>query len=365
MVGRLDEGGDVLPVSAQLEQQLADVGTLLHEHEKHCFRRQDRHDGVPLFVFEHRRQQLAAFGGTSQLFGGVDDRRDVRGDVLRVEIGEGLTIDQQAIAAEYDGGLYAFTLANGADEVANSGHRRSGNGRAKLEIEHAEVKLRQSLELSRPDRYSTPRPLARFSGDSRRMIRRRIIVFLAALAASLVACQNLAAPKAYTDTVADTLRASAFTGTPTGSRSALGLYSNRTFPSSPDVFAPDGSLDFDLIFDIDASGKPVVIPVSKIAICTRTCQVGLQIVTDSSFDQLTKARSKGYTYDTQFTLDVGKPVYIVAKSTACATDLYSNDMYAKLVVDSVHTVDRSVFFRVVTDPNCGFRSLVPGVTPKN
>jgi len=365
MVGRLDESGDVLPVSAQLEEQLAHVGILLNEHEKHCFGGQDRHDRVPFLVLEDRRQQLAAFGGTGQLFGGVDDRRDVRGDVLRVEIGEGLTIDQQAIAAEYDGGLDAFTLANGADEVANSGHRRSGNGRAKLEIKHAEVKLRQSLELSRPDRYSTPRPPARFSGDSRRMIHRRTIVFLAALAAPVVACQDLASPKAYTDTIADTLRASAFSGTPTGSRSALGLYSGRTFPASPDVFAPDGNLDFDLVFDIDAAGKPVLIPVSKIAICTRTCQVGLQTVTDSTFDQLTKARSKGYTYDTQFTLAIGMPVYIVAKSTACASDLYSNDMYAKLIVDSVHTNDRSLFFRVVTDPNCGFRSLVPGVTPKN
>jgi hypothetical protein len=197
------------------------------------------------------------------------------------------------------------------------------------------------------------------------MIRRRLIVLLAALATPLVACQDLASPTAYTDTVADTLRASAFTGTPTGARSALGLYSNRVLPASPYVFAPDGSLDFDLVFDIDASGKAVLIPVSKIAICTRTCQVGLQIVTDSTFDQLTRARPKGYTYDTQLALEVGRPVYIVAKATGCASDLYSNDMYAKLVVDSVHTADRSVFFRIVTDPNCGFRSLVPGVTPKN
>ena len=131
------------------------------------------------------------------------------------------------------------------------------------------------------------------------------------------------------------------------------------------MFAPDGNLDFDLVFDIDDTGKPVLIPVSKIAICTRTCQVGLQVVTDSSFDQLTKARSKGYTYDTLVTVGFGTPVYIVAKAGACATDLYSNDMYAKLVVDSVRTADRSVFFRIVTDPNCGFRSLVPGVTPKN
>jgi hypothetical protein len=133
------------------------------------------------------------------------------------------------------------------------------------------------------------------------------------------------------------------------------------------VFAPDGNLDFDLVFDIDNTGKVVLIPVSKIAICplTRRCQVGLQIVTDSSFDQLTKARSKGYAYDTLVTVGTGVPVYIVAKAGACASDLYSNDMYAKLVVDSVRTTDRSVFFRIVTDPNCGFRSLVPGVTPKN
>jgi hypothetical protein len=365
MIGTLDEGGDVLPVSAQLEEQLPDVGALLHEHQKHRFRGQDGYDRVPCLVFEHRRQQFAAPGGPRQFFGGVDDRWDVRGNVLSVEIGDGLTVDEQAIAAEYDGGLDPFTLANGADEVANGGHRRSGNGRAKLEIERAEVKLRQSLELSRPDRYSTPRPPARFSGDFRRMIRRRIIVFLAALAVPVVACQDLASPTAYTFTVADTLRANAFTGTPTGARSALGLYSNRILPAMPYVFAPDGALDFDLVFDIDAAGKPVLIPVSKIATCKRQCQVGLQTVTDSTFDQLTKARPKGYTYDTQLALDIGTPVYIVAKSTACASDLYSNDMYAKLVVDSVHTGDRSVFFRVVTDPNCGFRSLVPGVTPKN
>jgi hypothetical protein len=197
------------------------------------------------------------------------------------------------------------------------------------------------------------------------MNRRRIVVFVAAMTSLAVACQDVNGPQASTFVVADTLHASAFSGTPTGARSALGLYSARVFPFSPYVFAPDGSLDFDLVFDIDGAGKPVLIPVSKIALCTRTCQVGVQIVTDSTFDQLTRARSRGYTYDTLTTLTVGTPVYIVAKASLCANDIYSNDMYAKLVVDSVHTADRSVFFRIVTDPNCGFRSLVPGVTPKN
>ena len=39
------------------------------------------------------------------------------------------------------------------------------------------------------------------------------------------------------------------------------------------------------------------------------------------------------------------------------------DLYAKMVVDSVRMSDRSLFVRLVSDPNCGFRGLVPGIVP--
>ena len=39
--------------------------------------------------------------------------------------------------------------------------------------------------------------------------------------------------------------------------------------------------------------------------------------------------------------------------------------YTKLVVDSIDVARRAVFFRTVHDPNCGYRSLIPGVVPKN
>ena len=190
------------------------------------------------------------------------------------------------------------------------------------------------------------------------MQRRLAVLLFAAVALSAIACQDLSAPKAGTATIADTLRASALNGTPLGSRSSLNVLFHEVLP-------PDGSLDFDLAFDIDAGGKAVLIPVAKVAACSRVCQVGLQVVTDSTFDQITKARSKGYTYDTAITVDVGQPVLIVAKSTNCANNLYSNDLYAKIVVDSVRTGDRSIFLRIVTDPTCGFRSLVPGEIPKS
>jgi hypothetical protein len=39
--------------------------------------------------------------------------------------------------------------------------------------------------------------------------------------------------------------------------------------------------------------------------------------------------------------------------------------YTKLVVDSIDVARRAIFFRTVHDPNCGYRSLVPGVVPKS
>ena len=39
-------------------------------------------------------------------------------------------------------------------------------------------------------------------------------------------------------------------------------------------------------------------------------------------------------------------------------------MYAKIVVDSVNTTTRQIFFRATRNPNCGFRSFQPGV-PKD
>ena len=37
----------------------------------------------------------------------------------------GLTVDQQAVSSEHDGGLDSVALADRADEVANGGHARS------------------------------------------------------------------------------------------------------------------------------------------------------------------------------------------------------------------------------------------------
>ena len=40
-------------------------------------------------------------------------------------------------------------------------------------------------------------------------------------------------------------------------------------------------------------------------------------------------------------------------------------LYAKFVVDSINTTSRKLYTRVVVDPNCGYRMVVPDSVPTN
>ena len=72
--------------------------------------------------------QGAARGGGAEFIGELDDRRHVRGNVLGIEFGDGLAVDQEAVAAEDDRSLDAFALPDGRNEVANGWHGRSAKG---------------------------------------------------------------------------------------------------------------------------------------------------------------------------------------------------------------------------------------------
>lgn len=190
------------------------------------------------------------------------------------------------------------------------------------------------------------------------MNRRLLALLIPAFAA--LACEDPYAPKAYENVHSDTLELSALNGSPAGARAGLILASLAPVP----VGSSQGSLFFDLAFDIDDAGKVAVIPVVRVGECARgaSCQVGLQR-TGSTYDAAVEAPNRGYTYDEVFTVDPGETLYVVAKSTVCLSGYTSADLYGKLVVDSVRLADRKIFIRATVDPNCGFRQLVPGVVP--
>ncbi len=179
------------------------------------------------------------------------------------------------------------------------------------------------------------------------------------LVAALACSSDPYAPKALYAVRADTIRVLALNGTAAEAQSGV-----RLLTGSSEV--PDFSEQFDFALDIDASGNVVVIPRSKIVTCSSICQLGIRLIRPDSvsFADLYDAPKSGYTYDSVTTLPVGVTAVFVTKEVLCQpSNISTYDMYAKLVVDSVRVPERAIYARLVSDPNCGFRGLVPGTTP--
>jgi hypothetical protein len=92
--------------------------------------------------------------------------------------------------------------------------------------------------------------------------------------------------------------------------------------------------------------------------------VGLQRMT-VPFDSLERAAPAGYVFDSTLTVAPGEGFVMQVQSQDECLAYLSTIRYTKLVVDSIDVARRAIFFRTVHDPNCGYRSLVPGVVPKS
>ena len=117
---------------------------------------------------------------------------------------------------------------------------------------------------------------------------------------------------------------------------------------------------FDLVFDIDENGKVVLIPVKLVGgAVTSGRQVGLQRIT-GAYEEMTRAPTSGYEYDSTLTLDVGEAALVEVRTDACQFQT-SQMVYAKLQIKVVDPTSRTIVFRITYDPNCGFRSFLPGI----
>ena len=190
--------------------------------------------------------------------------------------------------------------------------------------------------------------------------RRRAGLVAATLAAvALLACGDPNEPVARHPTYADTLELYALNGAPRGAPSAVWVVGGAF--GNPGV-AIDARFEFDYALDIDGQSRPVLYPVRAVAApFLGKHRVGVQ-QTDRAFDAITQAPRSGYTHDSLTVLTVGQVVLIeTADPNACSALLGGGVIYAKMVVDSIRIATRRLFVRIVGDPNCGFRSLVPGI----
>jgi hypothetical protein len=184
---------------------------------------------------------------------------------------------------------------------------------------------------------------------------------LPVLAAGLVvltACGDPLGSNLNTATFADTLVVYSLSGTPPAYPTAFSSISRF-------VTRADASFSFDIVFDMDTTGRTLIYPLKLVGGgYAGTRAVGLQKLT-GTFDALVQAPSTGYQTDSVVVLAKGEALVMAVTSGSCSIYNPSQTLYTKLVVDSANTVSRQIYFRYVQDPNCGYRSLTPGVVPKN
>ncbi|MEP7344275.1 MAG: hypothetical protein ABI877_03365 [Gemmatimonadaceae bacterium] len=180
---------------------------------------------------------------------------------------------------------------------------------------------------------------------------------LGAALVAAIACSDPLAAKATLAIQTDTLVAFALTGTPPAFPAAL----NTVFRS---VVRVDSDHNYDVAFDLDVDGSVRLIPVRLMGgATTATRRVGIQKSTQN-FVALTRAPNSGYIYDSVVVVKPGETAAIEVTSGDQCVFTLSTLLYSKIGIDSVNATTRQVFFQTTHDPNCGFRSFLPGV-PKN
>jgi hypothetical protein len=196
--------------------------------------------------------------------------------------------------------------------------------------------------------------ISRLSGRSGA---RRMLVLLGATAAiGTAACDDPFAPRATAEVRTDSFVVYAVSGTPVNVPAAFNIV----------FFTPlrlEPTYGFDLVFDIDPAGKVVLIPVRLVGgAVTAGRHVGLQKI-NVAYDEVTQAPSDGYNPDTTLSLGVSEGAIVELHSNICEFQT-SQLLYSKLQISAIDPVSRTIAFRITYDPNCGFRSFLPGV-PNN
>jgi hypothetical protein len=113
---------------------------------------------------------------------------------------------------------------------------------------------------------------------------------------------------------------------------------------------------------IDVQGDSVLfLPPRRIASSLASVRrVGLRSDT-VAFDAARVAPGSGYVFDSvAVSAREGQTVFIVSQHPVCVNE-FSREIYAKVGVLDVDPAAKTATFRVRLDPNCGFRSFLPGV----
>lgn len=124
----------------------------------------------------------------------------------------------------------------------------------------------------------------------------------------------------------------------------------------------NGSLNFDVAFDITGDGKALVMPARRVVPQAPAGSPSIAFLSfGGAYEQLARAPEKGFVDDTTASLTVGQVLMIRLSASGC---VYGEPLYAKLTVDSINVAQRRLLVRSLVNRNCGYRSLEVGI-PKD
>lgn len=126
------------------------------------------------------------------------------------------------------------------------------------------------------------------------------------------------------------------------------------------VIRADAAGSFDIAFDINAEGRLVVLPVSRVVSpVTGSRSIGLLRSFDN-YSTIIEAPRTGWVYDSALVVNPGDAFLVRVQTLYCQFEL-RQDVYAKFYVDSVIPDERRVKLFSRINPNCGFRSFLDGI----
>ncbi len=178
---------------------------------------------------------------------------------------------------------------------------------------------------------------------------RRLLPLLALSA--LAACgDNDNLPDPTDESFVDTVTVGSLTDTPitTASGFAVGVAL---------AIRTDGSPDFDFAYDIQgepATGTSVILPRAALGIVSGSSAEPGVMRRDEAFDDIQLAPSNGYVTEEAVPVALGER-YVVRSRVTCSIGV---PIYAKIEVIGLE--DNSITLKVLSNTNCGYRSLEPG-----
>lgn len=176
------------------------------------------------------------------------------------------------------------------------------------------------------------------------------IISILACAALLAACEDMnRLPDASVENTVDTITIGALE-TPLSTPSAYSVSESRTIRL-------EQGLAFDFAYDT-VDGASRFYPAAALGAGGGGTQAGF-ILSDQDFESLLSAPQNGYVTDEPVAATSGL-VYAIRSRLVCG-GLGGFPMYGKLEVLELDAAAGTITFQVLTNNNCGYRSLAPGV----